>query len=144
MKKSLLFWALYIYSWFTHLKVKQSPPVGLTGQRVFMFFDPQHPGKYHGVVAFILPYGTAPDQLSDDLFGPFGYCSQIDRGGTHLYGRDTWGTVDAKQIAFNAPLYEIAQANKGHTILLAGVRNFLGRHPRPLNDPDKFILSWKE
>lgn len=143
MKRVLLFLWLYGYAeyqWFRNRK--QSIPRGRHGQKLFLFFDPNHPERRHGVVAFLLPEGTEIEAFKDDLFGPFGYTSQIDWHGRHLYGRDTWGFVQKDQISANPILKQLQKSYPHHIILLAGVRTIFGKHIWPFT-PSRFILVLK-
>ncbi len=142
--RTLRFLWLYLYAAFKSLRRKQRRvPSGLKGQAVFMFFDPDHPARRHGVVAFVLPNRVGTEEFLPYLFGPFGYENEIDFHGLHLYGRDTWGTVNQRQINSNVPLMVLAEQYLDRTIVLAGVRPFWGRHLPPLNDPTKFVLVYR-
>jgi hypothetical protein len=156
--KTLVFVLLYIYSAIRDAVASpKEPDSTLRGEIVFSFLDPDivkesttadpqvitKPKKKHGVVAFVLPNGRSPDDYKADMFGPFGYSSKITIRGVHLYGRDTWGTVDQTQIAANPELKELSAKYPGRTILLAGVRKFMGRHVSPLNDARSFLLVLK-
>ena len=144
MKKALTVIFLYVTAairWW--LRLQHGKPQGIHGSSVFMFFDPDHPERLHGVVAFLLPPNEAVENFSEDLFGPFGYSSQTKLRGLRLYARDTWGTVTKSQINLNPELTKLWLANPQHTILLAGVRHLRGYHPYPLNDPQGFILVRK-
>lgn len=143
IRRAWLFLKLYVYSVYkSFIKGKQVAPEGIRGEKLFLFFDPQHPKRKHGVVAFVLSPGTKTEEFSDDLFGPFGYTSQINLNGLHLYGRDTWGTIQDYQIPANPILQIIRQRYSQHTIVLAGVRPLVWFHPYPLI-ASKFILVRK-
>lgn len=143
MKTAVQFLLLYFYSFFLRLlTLFRRTPEGIRGEAVFLFVDPDYPGV-HGVVAFVLPVGSNPDYFDHDLWGPFGYSSDITIAGKHLYGRDTWGEVTPKQIKANKVLGEIVSAYPNQTILLAGVRKVFGRHPWPLYQAKKYILVGK-
>jgi len=144
MRKLLLFLKLYIHAVRVHRKRKdKTRPKGIPGSAVFLFEDPYRKTGLHGVVAFVLPPKTTPLKYEGDLWGPFGYASEIDLGGLHLYGRDTWGTVDQFQIDANPALKALWRQHHGCTILLAGVRKIYRWHPWPLNQAHKFILVRK-
>ncbi len=148
MKRSLIFVVLYIwaalsYLWHEFLKAK-AVKSDIRGERVFLFTDPAYPHSGpHGVVAFVLPHGSNPDDFSADLLGPFGLSSRIDLLGLHLYGRDTWGHANKVQIQANPELQEIANLYPGQIILLAGVRKIWGFHPPPLDEASNFTLLYK-
>jgi len=139
---------LYAWAWLVHLlhlgAMPAVPKGSLYGIGLFTFYDPQgeNPNKPHGVVAFLLEPGDSADNYTKHLLGPLGPADQIDFRDLHLYGRDTWGTVEAYQLADkrNAALAALAKEHPDCKILLAGVRMFFGRHIWPLNDPTKFIL----
>lgn len=148
MKKAILFVALYIYTiyrWF--VSDKNYPIVGISGAEAFLFYDSKgdNPEVPHSVVAFVIPDGFTPDDYKKDLFGPFGYTSQIDRKGKHLYGRDTWGTVQPYQVndPRNGELRNLVDEYPDNIILLVGVRRIFGRLVWPLNNPSNFQLELK-
>jgi hypothetical protein len=144
MKKAAQFALLYIYSLIVRILTPfERKPEGIKGEIVFLFWDPKYPENKHGVVAFVLPPGGNPDDYEQDLYGPFGYSSQISIKGLHLYGRDTWGTVNPQQIASNPALLELAGKHPNQIILLAGVRKVFGKHVPPLDKGKNFILVGK-
>lgn len=144
MKKAVQFVLLYIYSAMVALlNPLARTPEGIKGEIVFLFLDPKYPESKHGVVAFVLPPGGNPDDYEQDLYGPFGYSSQITIMGLHLYGRDTWGTVNPQQISANPQLQALAEKYPNQIILLAGVRKVFGRHIPPLGKGENFILVGK-
>ena len=145
MKKAVLFLTLYFYALGKYLlrQTTHTKPKGEEGKVIFLFCDRKTSQKLHGVVAFVLPQGTDLSQYKQDLYGPFGYTNEIDLKGFHLYGRDTWGTVNNGQIIANRPLLDLLIQYPGHTILLAGVRKLWGHHIFPLNNPESFILVKK-
>lgn len=146
MKKVLLFWRLYFHALIRFLRNGKPEEIeGVSGTKVFRFFDPEYPESgRHGVVAFVLPYGTRASDYSPDLLGPFGYTSQIDLEGKHLYGRDTWGIVTTDQLIANPLLAKLARRYPHQHILLAGVRQFIRWHLPPLNNPRAFVLVYKD
>lgn len=139
--KQVLFVALYLWACFKFLLLRPLPPFGAPGKLVFRFRDPDYPGL-HGVVAFPVPPNWV-EELSPDLYGPMGFSSQISLKGYHLYGRDTWGMVTEKQIEANPDLQDLVRIYPHHPILLAGTRQFLGHHIWPLNDPSRYVLTFK-
>lgn len=144
LERALRFVVLYVYAIYKFLRnLRHAKPNGILGSKIFMFYDPAFPGRLHSVVAFVLASGVKTERFQSDLWGPFGYTSQIDLHGLHLYGRDTWGPVNAKQIELNPDLLELAKLNPDSTILLAGVRSFLGLHVPPLHKASNFILVLK-
>lgn len=138
LDKSVQFFVLYFYAMAKILQRGQKPD-GIRGSAVFLFVDPPSIRK-HGVVAFVLPRNVEVEIFKKDLWGPFGYSTEIDLRGKHLYGRDTWGMVNEAQIAANPPLQRLARRYPGSPILLAGVRKIWGYHPWPLNNPNNFVL----
>ncbi len=143
LKRAWLFVKLYFYAVLkstTH--GRQEEPAGIRGEKLFMFFDPHYPARKHSVVAFVLPPDTGTEEFKDDLFGPFGYTSEIDLNGFHLYGRGTWGTIQDYQIPVNLVLQELTDKYPDNTIVLAGVRSIFGFHVWPLK-ASKFILVRK-
>lgn len=142
---SKIFWFVLLFAYANIVKAfsQGDPPSGLRGQKVFMFVDPNYPDK-HGVVAFVLPKGHTPDDYKSDMYGPYGFSNQITILGRHLYGRDTWGTINPKQGLFNLALLILRQNNPEQIILLAGVRNIFGFHPSPLCRAANFILVPKK
>lgn len=144
MRKLLIFAVLYLYSAIKYfLKKDKKAPEGIRGSVVTMFFDPDYPDRLHGVVAFVLPEGVTPDDFEDDLWGPFGFTSEIDVFGLHLYGRDTWGTVNIRQLDLNSQVAAACGSDPKQIILLAGVRSLKNEHIFPLNDSRQFVLVRK-
>jgi hypothetical protein len=146
LAKTALFVGLYFFALFKFLQnplVKR--PSGLRGARTFIFYDPDSPtpDKPHGVVAFVMDSGHSTEDLGEDLFGPFGYSSHIDKNGIHLYGRDTWGPANQRQIEQNHALWQLARENPGRVILLAGVRKLRGHHIFPLNVARWYTIPYK-
>jgi len=145
MKKAVLFLVLYFYALGKYLlrQTTHTKPKGEEGKAIFLFCDCKTSQRLHGVVAFVLPQGTDLGQYRQDLYGPFGYASEISIKGYHLYGRDTWGVVNNEQIVANRVLLDLLIQYPGHTILLAGVRKLRDHHIFPLNQPESFILVKK-
>lgn len=144
LSKALLFVRLYVFATYKYLTGRmRNKPQGIQGEQLFMFFDPHYPSQKHSVIVFALPKRVSAEGFSTDLWGPFGYTSQIDLNGVHLYGRDTWGTVEKYQIFANPTLQELKRKYPDNTFLLAGVRSFFGFHPWPLR-ASKFILVRKK
>jgi len=147
MIRTLRFIVLYIYA-LLHwaLSSKSYGPMAVRpGVAVFMLLVKSNKSSSrHGVVAFVLPPGESLDNdYLKNLRGPFGFTSQIDLFGLHLYGLDDWGSPSQEMINDNPELEYLAEAYPRCTIQLAGVRHFFRIFIPPLNNPRNFYLIGK-
>lgn len=147
MKKAILFVVLYLYSLAKRTFNKDRLPKNtLEASAMFLFYDSKRSDRAHSVVAFVLDAGQSGNNFGQELYGPFGPTSNIDLNGLHLYGRDTWGTVEDYQIddPRNEGLRKLAEKFPDRPILLAGVRRLSGNLVYPLNEPSRFFLARKD
>jgi len=147
MSKLALYIKLYIVgiykTWTSGIRFE---PEGIHGSLVLNDFVDvrQDPDKRHSVVAFVLPPGSRTEDYIGDLWGPFGYSSEVAEGNFRLYARDSWGTVQDYQLKDNPKLKKLSDDFPNWTIVLAGVRSVYGFHLPPLNDPSNFVLVSRE